>query len=84
MRPFELLFTAFTNVMLREPDLPEMEHVALRALETVYDSFLLVEEVVDSVDEVVDLVGAAVDLNRKDSEDFGLAKVLASFNTDGL
>ena len=84
MRPVELLFTAFTNVMLREPDLPAMEHVALRALETVYDSFLLVEEVVDSVDEVVDLVGAAVDLNRRDSEDFGLGTVLAIFNTDGL
>jgi hypothetical protein len=84
MRPVELLFTAFTNVMLREPDLPAIEHVALRALETVYDSFLLVEEVVDSVDEVVDLVGAAVDLNRRDSEDFGLATELANFNTGRL
>ena len=84
MRPVELLFTAFTNVMLREPDLPAMEHVALRALETVYDSFLLVEEVVDSVDEVVDLVGAAVDLNRRDSEDFGLATELASCNRGSL
>jgi hypothetical protein len=35
MSPFELLFTDFTNVTLLEPDLPAMEHVALRALETV-------------------------------------------------
>ena len=77
MRPVELLFTAFTNVMLREPDLPAMEHVALRALETVYDSFLLVKE-------VVELVGAAVDLNRRDSEDFGLATELASCNRGSL
>ena len=77
MRPVELLFTAFTNVMLREPDLAAMEHVALRALETVYDSFLLVEE-------VVELVGAAVDLNRRDSEDFGLATELVSCNRGSL
>ena len=77
MRPVELLFTAFTNVMLREPDLPAMEHVALRALETVYDSFLLVKE-------VVELVGAAVDLNRRDSEDFGLATEFASCNRGSL
>ena len=84
IRPVELLFAPFTNVMLREPDFPVMEHVALRALETVYDSFLLVEEVVDSVDEVVDLVGAAVDLNRRDSEDFGLATELVSCNRGSL
>ena len=77
MRPVELLFTAFTNVMLREPDLPAMEHLALRALETVYDSFLLVKE-------VVELVGAAVDLNRRDSEDFGLATEFASCNRGSL
>ena len=77
IRPVELLFAPFTNVMLREPDFPVMEHVALRALETVYDSFLL-------VDEVVDLVGDAFGLNRRDSEDFGLAIVLASFNTGRL
>ena len=77
MRPVELLFAAFTNVMLREPDLPAMEHVALRALETVYDSFLLVKE-------VVELVGAAVDLNRRDSEDFGLATELVSCNRGSL
>ena len=77
IRPVELLFAPFTNVMLREPDFPVMEHVALRALETVYDSFLL-------VDEVVDLVGDAFGLNRRDSEDFGLATELANFNTGRL
>lgn len=77
MRPFELLFTVFTNVMLREPDLPVIEHVALRALETVNDNFLL-------VDEVVDLVGDAFGLKRRDSEDFGLATELANFNTGRL
>ena len=70
MRPFELLFTVFTNVMLREPDLPVIEHVALRALETVNDNFLL--------------VGRAFGLKRRDSEDFGLAIVLANFNTGRL
>ena len=77
IRPVELLFAPFTNVMLREPDFPVMEHVALRALETVYESFLL-------VDEVVDLVGDAFGLNRRDSEDFGLATELANFNTGRL
>ena len=77
IRPVELLFAPFTNVMSREPDFPVMEHVALRALETVYDSFLL-------VDEVVDLVGDAFGLNRRDSEDFGLATELANFNTGRL
>jgi len=77
MRPVELLFAPFTNVMSREPDFPVMEHVALRALETVYESFLL-------VDEVVDLVGDAFGLNRRDSEDFGLATELANFNTGRL
>ena len=77
IRPVELLFTPFTNVMSREPDFPVMEHVALRALETVYESFLL-------VDEVVDLVGDAFGLNRRDSEDFGLATELANFNTGRL
>ena len=77
IRPVELLFAPFTNVMSREPDFPVMEHVALRALETVYESFLL-------VDEVVDLVGDAFGLNRRDSEDFGLATELANFNTGRL
>ena len=35
MTPFEVLFTDFTKVTLLAPDLPVMEHVALRALETV-------------------------------------------------
>jgi len=35
MRPFALLFTDFTKVTFREPDLPAIEQVALRALETV-------------------------------------------------
>ena len=33
--PLELLFTDLTKVMLLVPDFPVMEHVALRALETV-------------------------------------------------
>jgi len=70
MSPFELLFTDFTKVMLLEPDFPVMEHVALRALETVYDNFLLAVEVFA--------------LNRRDTDDFGLATVPASFNTGNL
>ena len=70
MSPFELLFTDFTNVTLLEPDFPVMEHVALRALETVKDNFLFVAEVFD--------------LNRRDNDDFGLATVSASFNTGNL
>jgi len=70
MSPFELLFTDFTNVTLLEPDLPAMEHVALRALETVYDNFLLVVEVLT--------------LNRRDTDDFGLATDPARFNTGNL
>lgn len=70
MRPFELLFTVFTNVMLREPDLPVIEHVAIRALETVNDNFLL--------------AGRAFGLNRRDSEELGLAIALANFSTGRL
>jgi hypothetical protein len=35
MSPVELLLIDFTSVTLLAPDLPVMEHVALRALETV-------------------------------------------------
>ena len=70
MSPFELLFTDFTNVTLLEPDFPVMEHVALRALETVKDNFLLAVEVLD--------------LNRRDTDDFGLATDPARFNTGNL
>lgn len=35
IRPLVLLFTDFTKVTLVAPDLPVIEHVALRALETV-------------------------------------------------
>jgi hypothetical protein len=68
--PLELLFTDLTKVMLLVPDFPVMEHVALRALETVKDNFLFVAEVFD--------------LNRRDNDDFGLATVPASFNTGNL
>ena len=70
MSPFGLLFTDFTKVMLLEPDFPVMEQVALRALETVKDNFLPSLE--------------AFDLNRRDTDDFGLATVPASFNTGNL
>ena len=70
MSPFELLFTDFTSVTLLEPDLPVMEQVALRALETVKDNFLFAAEVLD--------------LNLSDTDDFGLATVPASFNTGNL
>ena len=70
MSPFGLLFTDFTKVMLLEPDFPVMEQVALRALETVKDNFLFAAEVFD--------------LNRRDTDDFGLATVPASFNTGNL
>ena len=69
MTPFEVLFTDFTKVTLLAPDLPVMEHVALRALETVYDNFL---------------VAKAFGLNRKDTVDFGFAILSASFNTGNL
>ena len=45
--PFALLLTDFTNVIVREPDLPVTEHVDLRAFGTVYDSLLFADEVVD-------------------------------------
>ena len=70
MRPVELLFTVFTNVMVFEPALPVMEHDAFRALETVYDIFFT--------------TGEGFDLNRREIEDFGLATELASFTTDRL
>ena len=35
IRPLVLLFTDFTKVTLVAPDFPVIEHVALRALETV-------------------------------------------------
>jgi len=57
-------------MMLREPDLPVMEHVALRAFGTVYDSFLFADGVFD--------------LNRKDTEDFGFTIAAASFKTGSL
>ena len=69
MTPFEVLFTDFTKVTLLAPDLPVMEHVALRALETVYDNFL---------------VAGAFDLNRNETVDFGFASLSASFNTGNL
>jgi len=67
MSPFELLFTAFTNVTLLEPDLPVMEHDARRALGTVYESFLFAVEVFA--------------LNRRDNEDLGFIFSPASFKT---
>ena len=70
IRPLVLLFTDFTKVTLVAPDLPVIEHVALRALETVYDNFLFTAD--------------AFDLNRKDTVDFGLAMVSASFSTGNL
>ena len=70
MSPFELLFTDFTNVTSLEPDLPVMEHVARRALETVKDNFLFAVEVFD--------------LKRKDTVDFGFAILSASFKTGSL
>ena len=69
MTPFEVLFTDFTKVTLLAPDLPVMEHVALRALETVYDNFL---------------VAGAFDLNRNETVDLGFAILSASFNTGNL
>ena len=69
MTPFEVLFTDFTKVTLLAPDLPVMEHVALRALETVYDNFLVAE---------------AFGLNRNETVDFGFAILSASFNTGNL
>ena len=70
MTPFEVLFTDFTKVTLLAPDLPVMEHVALRALETVYDNFLF--------------IAGAFDLNRNETVDFGFAILSASFNTGNL
>ena len=69
MTPFEVLFTDFTKVTLLAPDLPVMEHVALRALETVYDNFLVAE---------------AFGLNRNETVDFGFAILSASFSTGNL
>lgn len=69
MRPLELLFTDFTRVTFLAPDFPVTEHVALRALETVYDNFLVAE---------------AFGLNRNDTVDFGLAMASASFSTGNL
>ena len=69
MTPLELLFTDFTRVTFLVPDFPVTEHVALRALETVYDNFL---------------VAGAFDLNRNETVDFGFAILSASFNTGNL
>ena len=70
MSPVGLLLIDFTSVTLLAPDLPVMEHEALRAFETVYDNFLFAAE--------------GFDLNRKDNDDFGLATVPESFKTGNL